>query len=193
MVGNSKTGEGTVEIRRGKSDGSEAVLLADNAATTIRFNGKIAFGVWDNITELSYDGESILDADSNTTNIYSPNGKIQFVTGKHASASIEKDGSARFGDLYTNGVKVTSDREKKENIQTVEKSALNMVNTAKAYEYNLRKNKQKRIGIMYDEAPECIRSEENGKTIDLYGMASLLWKSVQELDEKIEKVIKRDK
>lgn len=193
LVGNSKTGEGTVEIRRGKSDGSEAVLLADNAATTIRFNGKIAFGVWDNITELSYDGESILDADSNTTNIYSPNGKIQFVTGKHASASIEKDGSARFGDLYTNGVKVTSDREKKENIQTVEKSALNMVNTAKAYEYNLRKNKQKRIGIMYDEAPECIRSEENGKTIDLYGMASLLWKSVQELDEKIEKVIKRDK
>lgn len=193
LSGNSKTGEGTVEIRRGKSDGSEAVLLADNTATTIRFNGKIAFGVWDNITELSYDGESIFDADSNTTNIYSPNGKIQFVTGKYARASIEKDGSARFGDLYTNGVKVTSDREKKENIQTIKKSALNMVNTAKAYEYNLKKNKQKRIGIMYDEAPECIRSEENGKTIDLYGMASLLWKSVQELDEKIEKVIKRDK
>lgn len=137
--------------------------------------------------------DTVFSATDSETAIWSKSGKIEFVVGEYTRASIEQDGSARFGDLYTNGVKVTSDREKKENIQTIEKSALNMVNTAKAYEYNLKKNPQKRIGIMYDEAPECIRSEKNGKTIDLYGMASLLWKSVQELDEKIEKVIKRDK
>lgn len=159
MTGNSTSGEGTIEIWRGTSDGSDIVFSATDSVTDMR----------------------------------SKTGKIEFVTGEYVRASIEQDGSARFGDLYTNGVKVTSDRRKKENIQTIKKSALNMVNTAKAYEYNLKKNKQKRIGIMYDEAPECIRSEKNGKTIDLYGMASLLWKSVQELDEKIEKVIKRDK
>lgn len=132
--------------------------------------------------------ESIFLADNTATNIYSESGKIQFVTGGYARASIESDGSARFGDLYTNGTLVTSDREKKKNIKAIRKSALDMVKQAKAYEYTLKEDEKKRIGIMYDEAPACIRSDGERKAVDLYGMITLLWKAVQELSQKIDAV-----
>lgn len=220
MTGNSTTGEGTVEIRRGKRSGSEAILVADNTATTLRFNDKVVLGAWDDLlnlncngqavlisgsdttvlrykgknilygssslTQISMNGKTILNAANSSTDLFSPNGKIQFVTGGYARASIERDGSARFGDLYTNGVKVTSDREKKENVKAVGASALDMVHSVKTYEYNLEGETQKRVGIMYDEAPECIRSEGETKAVDLYGMTALLWKAVQELEQKID-------
>lgn len=238
MTGNSTTGEGTVEIRRGKRSGSEAILVADNTATTLRFNDKVVLGAWDDILNLNCIGQAVLISDPDTTvlrykgkNILygsssevsvnlagtavliannsstslrikngnyilsgdnsitylrSTNGKIQFETGGYARASIERDGSARFGDLYTNGVKVTSDRGKKENIKAVGASALDMVHRAKTYEYNLKGEAKKRMGIMYDEAPECIRSDGDTKAVDLYGMTALLWKAVQELEQKID-------
>lgn len=238
MTGNSTTGEGTVEIWRGKRSGSEAILVADNTATTLRFNDKVVLGAWDDILNLNCNGQAVLISDSDTTvlrykgkNILygsssevsvnlagtavliadnsstslrikngnyilsgdnsitylrSTNGKIQFETGGYARASIERDGSARFGDLYTNGTLVTSDREKKENIRAVGASALDMVNGAKTYEYNLKGEAKKRVGIMYDEAPECIRSDGETKAVDLYGMITLLWKAVQELEQKID-------
>ncbi len=272
MTGNSTTGEGTVEIWRGKRSGSEAILVADNTATTLRFNDKVVLGAWDDLlnlncngqgvlisgsdttvlrykgknilygssslTQISRNGKTILNAnntsttvrfdeknilygsssevsvnlagtavliannsstalrikngnyilggDDSVTSLRSTNGKIQFETGGYARASIERDGSARFGDLYTNGVKVTSDREKKENVKAVGASALDMVHRAKTYEYNLEGENQKRVGIMYDEAPECIRSDGDTKAVDLYGMTALLWKAVQELEQKID-------
>lgn len=238
MTGNSTTGEGTVEIRRGKRSGSEAILVADNTATTLHFNDKVVLGAWDDILNLNCNGQAVLISDPDTTvlrykgkNILygsssevsvnlartavliannsstslrikngnyilsgdnsitylrSTNGKIQFETGGYARASIERDGSARFGDLYTNGVKVTSDRGKKENVKAVGASALDMVHRAKTYEYNLEGENQKRVGIMYDEAPECIRSDGKTKAVDLYGMTALLWKAVQELEQKID-------
>ena len=238
MTGNSTTGEGTVEIRRGKRSGSEAILVADNTATTLHFNDKVVLGAWDDILNLNCNGQAVLISDPDTTvlrykgkNILygsssevsvnlartavliannsstslrikngnyilsgdnsitylrSTNGKIQFETGGYARASIERDGSARFGDLYTNGVKVTSDRGKKENVKAVGASALDMVHRAKTYEYNLEGENQKRVDIMYDEAPECIRSDGKTKAVDLYGMTALLWKAVQELEQKID-------
>lgn len=238
MTGNSTTGEGTVEIWRGKRSGSEAILVADNTATTLHFNDKVVLGAWDDILNLNCNGQAVLISDPDTTvlrykgkNILygsssevsvnlagtavfiannsstslrikngnyilsgdnsitylrSTNGKIQFETGGYARASIERDGSARFGDLYTNGVKVTSDRGKKENVKAVGASALDMVHRAKTYEYNLEGENQKRVGIMYDEAPECIRSDGDTKAVDLYGMTALLWKAVQELEQKID-------
>lgn len=238
MTGNSTTGEGTVEIRRGKRSGSEAILVADNTATTLRFNDKVVLGAWDDILNLNCNGQVVLTSDSDATALMSneknilygsssevsvnlagtavliannsstslrikngnyilsgdnsitylrsTNGKIQFETGGYARASIERDGSARFGDLYTNGVKVTSDRGKKENVKAVGASALDMVHRAKTYEYNLKGEAKKRMGIMYDEAPECIRSDGDTKAVDLYGMITLLWKAVQELEQKID-------
>lgn len=157
LYGNSTTGEGTIEIWRGTSNGSDLVFDATGSVTRLR----------------------------------SQTGKIEFVTGVSARASIEQDGSARFGDLYTNGTLVTSDRKKKENVRAVEASALDMVNGAKTYEYSLKGEAKKRVGIMYDEAPKCIRSDGETKAVDLYGMIALLWKAVQELDTKIERMVKK--
>lgn len=168
LSGNSETGEGTVEMKRGTHNGAETILLADNTNTILEYKGNLVFGAEDDLTYLR-----------------SENGIIEFQTGGYARASIEDDG-AYFSDLYTNGVKVTSDREKKENIKAVRTSALDMVKGARAYEYNLKEDGQKRVGIMYDEAPECIRSGGDSKAVDLYGMVTLLWKAVQELEEKIE-------
>ena len=186
MTGNSTTGEGTVRILRGKAGGSEPVFWSNSDSTVILRNGNAFIQCTPSSTLIAFEGNSILNGNNSTTNLYSQNGKIQFVTGNYIRASIERDGSARFGDLYTNGTLVTSDREKKENIRAVGASALDMVNGAKTYEYNLKGEAKKRVGIMYDEAPECIRSDGETKAVDLYGMITLLWKAVQELEQKID-------
>lgn len=191
MTGNSTTGEGTIRILRGKSGGSEPVFWSSSDGTVILRNGNAFIQCTPSSTLIAFEGNTILNGNNSTTNLYSQNGKIQFVTGNYIRASIERDGSARFGDLYTNGTLVTSDRGKKENVRAVGASALNMVNEAKTYEYNLKGETKKRVGIMYDEAPECIRSEGEAKAVDLYGMITLLWKAVQELDTKIERMVKK--
>ena len=186
MTGNSTTGEGTIRILRGKSGGSEPVFWSSSDGTVILRNGNAFIQCTPSSTLIAFEGNTILNGNNSTTNLYSQNGKIQFVTGNYIRASIERDGSARFGDLYTNGTLVTSDREKKENIRAVGASALDMVNGAKTYEYNLKGEAKKRVGIMYDEAPECIRSDGETKAVDLYGVITLLWKAVQELEQKID-------
>lgn len=132
--------------------------------------------------------ESIFFANKDRTFIGAQDGIIQFSTNGYLRATIENNGDAKFGDLYTNGALVTSDRAKKKNIKTIRKSALDMVKQAKAYEYTLKENEKKRIGIMYDEAPACIRSDSERKAVDLYGMITLLWKAVQELSQKTDAV-----
>lgn len=188
MIGNSTTGEGKIEILRGKPGGSEYVFWSRSDGTAILRNGNIFMQCTPSSTLIAFEGNTILNGNNSTTNLYSQNGKIQFVTGNYARASIESDGSARFGDLYTNGTLVTSDREKKKNIKAIRKSALDMVKQAKAYEYTLKEDEKKRIGIMYDEAPACIRSDGERKAVDLYGMITLLWKAVQELEQKIDNI-----
>ena len=188
MTGNSTTGEGKIRIVRGARSNSETVLLADNIQTNIAFNGSSALVATDDYTTIYKNGNPIFFGDNTNTYIRSTNGIIQFQTGGYASASIEKNGSAYFGYLYTNGTLVTSDRAKKKNIKAIRTSALDMVKKAKAYEYVLKEDEKKRIGIMYDEAPECIRSDEERKAVDLYGMITLLWKAVQELEQKIDNI-----
>ena len=188
MTGNSTTGEGKIRIARGARSSSETVLLADNAQTNIAFNGRSALVATDDYTTIYKNGNPIFFGDDTNTYIRSTNGIIQFQTGGYARASIEKNGSAYFGYLYTNGTLVTSDRAKKKNIKAIRTSALDMVKKAKAYEYVLKEDEKKRIGIMYDEAPECIRSDEERKAVDLYGMITLLWKAVQELEQKIDNI-----
>ena len=67
-------------------------------------------------------------------------GEIDFATGNYTRASIKNDG-AYFGDLYTNSVKVTSDRDKKCNIESVNNiNALDKINSLNFYSYNLKKD-----------------------------------------------------
>ena len=157
---------------------------------------------------------SIFKAEENQYLQFADNGcilfdksKIQFGTNGYMRASIESNGDARFGNIYSNGTLVTSDREKKSNIKKLSGSFLEKVKGSPVYRYRLKREdipyetenekktkrkliteKSESVGLMYDEAPEEIRreSERGDKTIDLYGMVSVLWKAVQELAKKVE-------
>lgn len=139
-------------------------------------------------------------------------GKIEFTTGQYARASIENNASY-FGDIYSNGTMVTSDRSKKTNISQCTVNALEEVEKLKFYNYNLKvpdesfhmatitgydddfkhramppmKASDRRIdvGIMYDEAPTAIQDNREN-AIDLYSYISLTAKAVQELNQKVD-------
>lgn len=212
LYGNSGTGEGLVEIRRGTPDGSEQVLYAKEDQTALLHKGEFVFVVDDIALNIRYKQDNIMIGQDDATIIrFQDNDRvkvyqdlIQFVTGGYARASIENDG-AYFADLYSNGSLVTSDRKKKANIKKFTGGALDKVKGSPVYRYKLKKelkpdgnsakakaktitSDKESIGLIYDEAPEEIRREsaKGDKAIDLYGMVSILWKAVQELSDKIE-------
>lgn len=160
MRGNSDTGEGEVSIRRGTSEGFDQVFRAESGYTYIKL------------------GSSFVTIYNNNT--------IGFQTEGHVRATIENNG-AYFGDLFSNGIQVTSDRTKKSSITKLDKPALEQVKETPVYQYQLTEDDTatQHTGIMYDEAPEEIRhiDSKGNKSIDLYGMVSLLWKAVQELSK----------
>lgn len=217
LYGNSDTGEGLVEIRRGTPDGSEQVLYAKEDQTALLHKGEFVFVVDDIALNIRYKQDNIMIGQDDATIIrFQDNDRvkvyqdlIQFVTGGYARASIENDG-AYFADLYSNGSLVTSDRKKKTNIKKLTGRALDKVKGSPVYRYKLKKEMEpdgnsikakaktlisdkESIGLIYDEAPEEIRREsaKGDKAIDLYGMASILWKSVQELNDKVENLSER--
>lgn len=120
--------------------------------------------------------------------------------------------------LFVQGIEVTSDRSKKENIQPVNCKALEKVQGLKFYQYDLTRPMGRdklrmatitgydddndapsapvvteasdyhvAMGIMYDEAPDEIKThdEQDSKSIDLYAYINLLAKSIQELSDKV--------
>ena len=112
--------------------------------------------------------------------------------------------NARFLNLYANNVQVTSDRNLKKDIKQNTSYALDKLKGVNFYAYTLNKpikdkdgnetgefdnSYSTKIGLMYDEAPDEIRSEdENGeKHIDLYASISLAIKSIQELNKKVDR------
>lgn len=163
FTGNSDTGEGSVEIRRGAADGSEQVFAALERSTTLSHNGNNVLYAGNDQTALIYNGEFIIAEGDNALNIrykqdnvmigqndativrFQDNDSIsvkqnliQFATGGYARASIENDG-AYFADLYSNGSLVTSDRKKKANIKKFTGGALDKVKGSPVYRYKLKK------------------------------------------------------
>ena len=90
--------------------------------------------------------------------------------------------------VYAAGVNVSSDRNRKRDIEKYEVDALQEVCSTPVYAYHLDVDKDeemKRIGIIMQEAPvDAI--DLTGKGIDLYQMVSMLWKAVQQLNDKLE-------
>lgn len=190
FYGNSSTGEGTVILKRGtKGRSSENILYADSSTFSARRSA-----------------EQYLRFNNSSCVLYDKN-KIEFGTNGYLRASIEPNGDAKFQDIYSKGTLVTSDRNQKENIQKITGPFLDKVKKSPVYQYRLKPslnpaqgktgkpaNKAaaepapNSIGLIFDEAPEEIQriSERGDKTIDLYGMVSILWKSVQELSDKVD-------
>lgn len=174
----SRAGQGQIGIMRGLPSGQVTyVLIADNEETSLYKDANCVRLLNDQL-------------------YFYHNQKITFATGEYIRASIERNGDAKFGNLYSNGIQVTSDRAKKADIVPLESPVLDKISGASVYRYKLKDQDDKeRIGIMYDEAPDEIRRVDNSgnKTVDLYGMVSLLWQAVQELNDKIETLQRRGK
>ncbi|UQX56132.1 phage tail protein [Cytobacillus pseudoceanisediminis] len=84
-----------------------------------------------------------------------------------------------------------SDRRLKRNILPYEESALEKVLATPIYTYNMVNYDDSKIfmGMIADEAPENIvikgDTAEMPDGIDIYQMSSMIWKAVQEMDEKL--------
>ena len=189
LNGNSSTGEGTVIVKRGtKGKTNKNVFYADTEQLLVQYDG------YNNYLRFSNTGCVLYDKN-----------KIQFGTNGYMRASIESNGDAKFGNIYSNGSLVTSDRKKKTGVKKLSGTFLEKVRGSAVYRYRLKQDmipeknaknlkgksvgtKNELVGLMYDEAPEEIRREtESGdKAIDLYGMVSILWKAVQELSDKVD-------
>ena len=189
LNGNSSTGEGTVIVKRGtKGKTNKNVFYADTEQLLVQYDG------YNNYLRFSNTGCVLYDKN-----------KIQFGTNGYMRASIESNGDAKFGNIYSNGSLVTSDRKKKTGVKKLSGTFLDKVRGSAVYRYRLKQDmisvenvknlkrksagtKNESVGLMYDEAPEEIRREtESGdKAIDLYGMVSVLWKAVQELSDKVD-------
>lgn len=189
LNGNSSTGEGTVIVKRGtKGKTNKNIFYADPEQLLVQYDG------YNNYLRFSNAGCVLYDKN-----------KIQFGTNGYMRASIESNGDAKFGNIYSNGSLVTSDRKKKTGVKKLSGTFLEKVRGSAVYRYRLKQDmipegnaknlkrksvgtKNESVGLMYDEAPEEIRREtESGdKAIDLYGMVSVLWKAVQELSDKVD-------
>lgn len=189
LNGNSSTGEGTVIVKRGtKGKTNKNIFYADPEQLLVQYDG------YNNYLRFSNAGCVLYDKN-----------KIEFGTNGYMRASIESNGDAKFGNIYSNGSLVTSDRKKKTGVKKLSGTFLEKVRGSAVYRYRLKQDmipeenaknlkrksvgtKNESVGLMYDEAPEEIRREtESGdKAIDLYGMVSVLWKAVQELSDKVD-------
>lgn len=189
LNGNSSAGEGTVIVKRGtKGKTSKNIFYADPEQLLVQYDG------YNNYLRFSNTGCVLYDKN-----------KIEFGTNGYMRASIESNGDAKFGNIYSNGSLVTSDRKKKTGVKKLSGTFLDKVRGSAVYRYRLKQDmisvenvknlkrksvgtKNESVGLMYDEAPEEIRREtESGdKAIDLYGMVSVLWKAVQELSDKVD-------
>ena len=92
--------------------------------------------------------------------------------------------------VYANGVNVSSDRERKRDIELYETDALHEICTTPVYTYHLDTDLDeeiKRIGIIMQEAP-LDAVDISGKGVDLYQMVTMLWKAVQQQQEMIKEL-----
>lgn len=99
------------------------------------------------------------------------------------------------GGFYAYNFFPISREEYKKNIERYKNSAINLIKNAEIYTYNYKQeedNNKKHIGFIignkYKTPTEVI--SENQKGIDMYSMASILWKATQELIDKVEKLEK---
>lgn len=97
-----------------------------------------------------------------------------------------QDGGKIVGD-----VQPTSKRELKDNITLVRDGYLKEVMSTPIFNYFYKDDPQKEIrtGVIVEEStPTIVSADQEG--IDLYGMVSVLWKAVQELNQKVEELAK---
>ena len=102
-----------------------------------------------------------------------------------AHDQVYSHGDVRGNKVYANGVQLTSDINKKRDIELYTENALYEICTTPVYTYHLDgdlDNELKRIGLIMQEAP-MNAVDLGGEGIDLYQMCTMMWKAIQQLKE----------
>ena len=102
-----------------------------------------------------------------------------------AHSTIYSHADVRGNTVYANGVQLTSDRDKKRNIEDYTEDALYEICTTPIRTYHLDGDLDeeiKRIGIIMQEAP-LNAIDIGGEGVDLYQMLTMAWKAIQQLKE----------
>lgn len=119
--------------------------------------------------------------DGNRDLIASPNG-----TGKFKVCTPDE---TAYYALWGSSFDVSSSIEFKKAIEDYTGNATDLINSTPVRLYHLKEDVEgvdfKRLGLVVQEAPVEIVNTDGGKTIDLYEMASLLWKGNQELSAEL--------
>lgn len=93
--------------------------------------------------------------------------------------------------VFANGVQVSSDRDRKRDIELYEINAIKEVCATPVYTYHLDTDldhELKRIGLIMQEAPLDV-IDLSGKGIDLYQMVTMLWRAVQQQQDMIDSLL----
>ena len=101
--------------------------------------------------------------------------------------------SIKGGGITTPKLTQTSLQSKKKNIEKLNIDALKLVKEADICEYNFKDeedNNKKHIGLVIGEGYNCPEQviDEKGEGVEQYSLTSLLWKAVQELTDKVERL-----
>ena len=113
-----------------------------------------------------------------------------------ADGTIPTEGNNPYADatahMYAGDYNTVSSRELKSNITKLDKDVLQGLRAANVYHYNYKANETwrgeplpadkipKQLGLMFDEAPEEIKSHGH-ESINLYSTIAYLWKGMQEV------------
>ena len=182
--------EGRIVRLQGLEGGTE--LASANGKTVITSMGarKPHLEFWTQ-NQSSYHGQLQIDG-NNGFRLATANGmQIILANRDYDGVSIMTSGGG-YGDIYAKEFMNKSDRALKEDIEEFECNALDKICSTPVYSYNMKGDKRdkKSVGLIYQESPDDIVND-NGKSIELYAMSSMLWKGVQELNKENEDLNKR--
>lgn len=91
--------------------------------------------------------------------------------------------------IHASAFTVASEREMKMNISNIEDNALDKVCATQVYtfQYKETEDNQLNIGVMANEAPKEVLTPD-GKRVSLNNMVGMVWKAVQELNQKVDSI-----
>lgn len=164
-----------VKVNRGGSNGFSAPNVSAGAIIQLYGSGAPMFNF------------GFLEQEFKHRTISAGNCRLKFLNGALTALQVRNTADTALVPIHASELVTQSVRELKRNITSYEKNATHEIMTTpvRTYQFNDdTENDLPRIGLIYDEAPADTVSV-SGFGIDVYSMASMLWKGFQEQQEEI--------
>lgn len=107
----------------------------------------------------------------------------QMILGRSDNIGVEfRSSGGGYANVTAREFLPMSDRNIKENIRNYSGNAIDLINKTRVCKYNFIDDptQEEKIGIIYQEAPKEVTTK-GSKSINLYSMATLSWKAIQEM------------